>query len=331
MNKRRKWLLELGVGALAAPIHSFAQQSDRVRRIGVLMGYAEGDHEARLRLAAFKEGLAVLGWIEGRNLKIETLWGIGDAKRAMTLAKELVNLKPDVILSNTTPATAAIQREAGAIPVVFTVVSDPVGSGFVKTLARPGGNITGLTNLESSLVEKWLQLLKELAPRVTRAAVMFNPETAPYAEYFLRPLNVAAPKLGVKAFALAVRSDLEIQKAMIDLGRDTNSGLIVMTDSFMVVHRKVTIALAAQNKVPAIYFASYHVEDGGLIGYGVDNVDMFRRAATYVDKILRGAKPADLPVEQPTKFELAVNLNTAKALGIKIPQSILLQATKVIE
>ncbi len=278
-----------------------------------------------------KEGLAALGWRDGRNLKIEVRWSAGDAIRASTFAKELVALKPEVILSNTTPATAAVQREAGSIPVVFTVVSDPVGSGFVKTLARPGGNITGFINLESSLVEKWLQLLKEIAPRVTRVGVMYNPDTAPYAEYYLRPLNAAAPKLGVKAFAVTVRSEADIQKAIAELSREPNGGLVALTDSFLTVHRKAIIELTARHKLPAIYWVGNMAEEGGLLAYGVDYIDLFRRAANYVDKILKGAKPAELPVEQPTKYELVINGRTAKALGLTIPQSLLISAKKVIE
>ena len=329
MKNRRKFLMALG--ALAAPAVSFAQPAEKARRIGVLMGYAESDPEARLRLAAFKEGLAALGWADGRNLRIDLRWSAGDANRASAFAKELVALKPEVILSNTTPATAAIQREAGTIPVVFTVVSDPVGSGFVKTLARPGANITGFINLESSLVEKWLQLLKEIAPRVTRVGVMFNPDTAPYAEYYLRPLNAVAPKLGVKAFAITVRSEADMQKAIAELGREPNGGLVALTDSFLTVHRKSMIELAARHRIPAIYWVGNMAEEGGLIAYGVDYIDLFRRAATYVDKILKGAKPAELPVEQPTKYELVINGRTAKALGLTIPQSLLISAKKVVE
>jgi putative ABC transport system substrate-binding protein len=329
MTTRRELLIALGAGTLTAALVSFAQ--DKVRRIGVLMGYAESDPEARLRLAAFKEGLAVLGWVEGRNLWIDLRWGAGDVNRASAFAKELVALKPEMILSNTTPVTAALQRETTTIPIVFTIVSDPVGSGFVKTLARPGGNMTGNINFESTLVEKWLLMLKEIAPRVTRVAVMFNPDTAPYAEYYLRPLNAAAPKLGVKAFIVTVRSELEIQEAIAKLGREPNGGLIAMTDSFLTVHRKSIIELTARHSVPAIYWTSNMSEEGGLLAYGVDYVDLFRRAATYVDKILKGAKPADLPVEQPTKFELVINRKTAKSLGLTIPQSLLVSANKVIE
>ena len=331
MNARRKIILALCANALAAPLSSFAQQSGTLRRIGVLMGYAENDPEAQLRFAALKDGLAALGWTEGRNLKIDVRWSAADVTRAATYAKELVALQPEVILSNTTPVTAAFRRETQTIPIVFTVVSDPVGSGFVKTLARPGGNITGFINLESSLIEKWVQLLKEIAPRVSRVAVIFNPDTAPYAEYYLRPLQIAAPKFHVKAFNAIVHSEQDIQKAITGLGHEPNGGLIVMTDSFMSLHRKLIIELTARHKIPAIYWISNIPVEGGLISYGVDYTELFRRSATYVDRILRGAKPADLPVEQPTKYELVINKKTAKALGLNIPQSLLISANKVIE
>ena len=331
MITRRKILIALGADALA-PLASFAQQQpDKVRRIGMLLGWAENDPEAQLRAAAFKDRLAGLGWTEGRNLRIDVRWSAGDVDRASAFAKELVALRPEVIVSGTTPVTAALQRETRTIPIVFAVVSDPVGSGFVETLARPGGNITGFINLESTLIEKWLQLLKEIAPRVTRVAVMFNPQTAPYVEYYLRPLRAAAPKLGVQTFTAAVRSESDIEEAVNKLGAEPGGGLIVMTDSYVFVHRKSIIAVAARNKVPAMYYNANMVEEGGLISYGVDLVDLFRRAAVYVDRILRGAKPADLPIQLPTKFELIINLKTAKTLGVKIPQSILVRADRVIE
>jgi putative ABC transport system substrate-binding protein len=225
----------------------------------------------------------VLGWVDGRNLRIDLRWSAGDINRASALAKEMVALQPEVILSNTTPVTAALQRESRNIPIVFTIVSDPIGSGFVKSLARPGTNIAGYINFESTLVEKWLQLLTEIAPRVTRVAVMFNPDTAPYAEYFLRPLNAAAPKLGVKVYTATVRSEQEIQKSIAELGREPNGGLIAMTDSFLTVHRKSIIELTARHRIPAIYWARNIAEEGGLLAYGVDYTDLFRRAATYVD------------------------------------------------
>jgi putative ABC transport system substrate-binding protein len=331
MNRRDTVLGLLALGTVAGPFGVRAQQSERVRRLGVLMGYAESDPEARLRLGAFKDQLAVLGWAEGRNLTLDIRWIAGEVDRAAGFAKELVALKPDVILSNTTPVTAALQRETRTIPIVFTAVSDPVGSGFVKSLARPGGNITGIVNLESSMVEKWLQLLKEIAPRVTRAAVMFNPKTAPYVEYYLQPLNAVAARVGVKTFTATVGSESDIERTIAGLGREPGSGLIVMTDGFMTVHRKSIIALAAQHKVPAMYYVGAMVEEGGLISYGIDYVDLFRRAAPYVDRILRGARPADVPVQLPSRFELAINSTTASALGLKIPQSILVRADRVIE
>jgi putative ABC transport system substrate-binding protein len=331
MNRRDTLRALLAFGAANAPLMTRAQQTERVRRIGVLLGWAESDPEAQSRLAAFKEKLAPLGWTEGRSLRIDIRWSAGDVNRASAFAKELVALQPEVILSSTTPVTAALQRETRTIPIVFTAVSDPVGSGFVKTLARPGGNITGFINLESSLMEKWLELLKEIAPRATRIAVMFNPQTAPYAEYYLTPLRAAAPKLGVTTFTAIVRSESDIEQAIIGLGREPGVGLIIMSDSFMFVHRKLIISLAARNKVPAIYYSDNMSAEGGLISYGVDFADLFRRAAPYVDRILRGAMPAELPVQQPAKFELTVNRKTASALGLTIPKSLLLRADRVIE
>ena len=331
MNRRETLIALCALGAAVTPFAAPAQQPGKVRRIGVLLGQAESDSAAQSRLAGLKESLAALGWVEGRNLSIEIRWSGGDVKRASALAKELVALKPEVIVCTTTPVTAALQRETRTIPIVFTAVSDPVGSGFVKTLSQPGGNITGFINLESSLVAKCLELLKEMAPRVTRVGVMFNPETAPYAEYYLGPLKTAAPKLGVKAFATRVRSTSDIEEAISGLGREPGGGLIIMPDSFFGAHRKSMIALTARFKVPTIYFAGQFVADGGLSSYGPDVGDLWLRPAVHVDRILRGAKPADLPVQQPVKFELVINLKTAKALGLGIPQSTLLRADKVIE
>ncbi|MEK6243394.1 MAG: ABC transporter substrate-binding protein [Pseudomonadota bacterium] len=331
MNRRETLQVLLALGAAIGPLYAGAQQPGRVRRIGVLIGFAENDPESRLRLAAFKEGLAALGWTEGHNLRIDIRWSAGDVNRASAFAKELVAMNPEVILSSTTPVTAALHRETRTIPIVFTAVSDPIGSGFVETLARPGGNITGFLNFESSLVEKWLQLLKEIAPRVTRAAVMFNPQTAPYADYYLQPLKAAAPKFRVTTFTATVRSESDIEKAISGLGREPGGGLLVMPDSFNFVHRKSIIALTARHKVPAIFYTGVWSEEGGLFSYGVDIADLFRRAAPYVDRILRGAKPAELPVQQPSKFEMVVNRKTAEALGLKIPQSVLLRADRVIE
>ena len=332
---RRRQLLIAAAGAAAAPLalmHRAAPAQSAMRRVGMLIGFAESDPEAQARLAAFKKNLAASGWAEGRNLVLDVRWSSGDAERTARFARELVALKPDVLFASPTPATAALQREAGTMPIVFAVVSDPVGSGFVKTLARPGGNITGFINVEASLIEKCLELLKEIEPRMKQAGAMFNPATAPYAEYYLKPLQAVAPKVGIKILTTPVTSESGIEQAIGALGRAAGSGLIVLSDSFMFIHRKLIIAQAARFKVPTVYhLGGYAADDGGLIVYGVDAVDLFRRAAGYVDRILRGAKPVDLPVQQPTRFELVVNLKTAKTLGLKIPYSIMVRADRVIE
>ena len=329
-TRRRKILLATAV-LLVDPLTAVAQDTHKLRRVAVLMGDAENDPEAQLRLITFKQGLAKLGWVENQNIRFDIRWNAGDADRASVNAKELVALRPDVILSNTTPATAALHRETQTIPIVFTIVADPIGSGFIKSLSRPGGNITGLLYYESTLVEKWLELLKQVAPQITRVAVSFNPATAPYVEYYLQPLNSMASHFGVRATTAPVGNGADIERTISALGSEAGSGLITMVDSFMFVHRKAIIALAARYKVPTIYYSTPFVEDGGLISYGVDAVDLFGRAAPYVDRILHGAKPQDLPVEQPKKFELAVNKKTARALGITFPRSILLRADRVIE
>jgi putative ABC transport system substrate-binding protein len=308
-----------------------AQQGDHIRRVGVLMGYAEDDPESQSWLTAFKQRLTALGWTEGRNLRIDTFWAAGDLSRATAFAKKLVTLQPEVIVSSTTPVTEALYRETKKVPLVFVNVSDPIGSGFVESLPRPGGNVTGFINLESSLVEKWLELLKEIAPRVTRVAVMFNPQTAQYVEYYLKPLETAASKIDVKTLAAPVRSDPDIEAVIVGLGRDPDNGLIAMTDSFMTVHRKTLIELTAQQKIPLMYYLSDVPAKGGLVSYGIDFIDQFQQAASYVDRILRGTKSADLPVQVPTKYELVINLKTAKALGLTVPQSVLIRADKVIE
>lgn len=329
--RRREFILLSVAAGVSWPLAARSQQADRIRRVGVLMGYAEDDPEAQSWLAAFKQRLVTLGWIEGRNLRIDTFWAAGDIGRTTEFAKKLVMLQPDVILSNTTPVTEALHHETNEIPLVFLNVSDPIGSSFVESLPRPGGNVTGFINLESSLVEKWLELLKEIAPRLTRVAVMFNPQTAQYVEYYLKPLDTAAAKIGVKTFTTPVRSDPDIEAVVTKLGRDSVSGLIAMTDSFMTVHRQTVIELTAQYKIPLMYYLKDVPAKGGLISYGIRFIDQFQQAASYVDRILRGAKPADLPVQVPTKYELVVNLKTAKALGLSVPQSILIRADEMIE
>ena len=329
---RRREFISLSVGAaISWPLAVRAQQGDRIRRVGVLMAYAEDDPDAQSWLAAFKQSLVTLGWTEDRNLRIDTFWAAGDISRAAEFAKKLVTLQPEVILSNSTPVTEALYLETRMIPLVFVNVSDPIGSGFVESLPRPGGNVTGFINLESSLVGKWLELLKEIAPRVTRAAVMFNPQTAPYVEYYLKPLESAASKIGVKTFTAPVNNDSDIEAVVTRLGRDSGSGLIAMTDSFMGVHRKTVIELTVQHKIPLMYYLRDVPAKGGLISYGIDFIDQFQKAASYVDQILRGAKPADLPVQVPTKYELIVNLKTANALGLSVPQSILIRADEMIQ
>jgi putative ABC transport system substrate-binding protein len=330
--RRRDFITGVGSAAVWPYVARAQQPADRVRRIGVMMGYAENDPEAQTRLAAFKQGLLALGWNEGRNLKIDVRWASGDADRATTFAKELVALQPEVIMSNTTPVTAALHNATKTIPIVFVAVSDPVGPGFVASLPRPGANMTGFINLERTLGGKWLELLKEIAPGMTQVAVMFNPQTAPYTEeIYLPSMETAAKNLGVKQFKSLVYREADIEEAISGLGREPGSGLIAMTDSFMTVHRKSVIELTIQNKLPLMYFVSIAPREGALISYGIDLTDLFGRSATYVDRILRGAKPAELPVQLPTKFELAVNLKTAKTLGLAVPSIILTSANEIIE
>jgi putative ABC transport system substrate-binding protein len=309
-----------------------AQQGDRVRRVGALMQNDETDPEAKSWLSRFTQGLSELGWTDGRSVRIDIRWASGNVDRMRMFAKELVGLQPDVILVMSTPATAALQRETRTIPIIFVAISDPVGSGFVAGLPRPGGNITGFISYEESLAGKWLQLLMEIAPGVKRAAAIFNPETAPVnRSYYLPSFEQTARSLQVEPITALVHSDAEIEAAITSVGREPGGGLVVMPDSFMVVHRASTISLATQNNVPAVYWHSVFARDGGLLAYGSDFGDLFRRAAAYADRILRGENPAELPVQVPIKFEMAFNINTAKALGLAVPPSILIRADEVIE
>jgi putative ABC transport system substrate-binding protein len=327
LYRRREFITLLGGAAVAWPIAARAQE--RVRRIGVLMGYAESDWDAQGKIAAFREGLQKLGWAEGRNIRIDTRWPIpADAESMQRLAKELVALEPDLILSHITPTTAALLQQTRTIPIIFATVSDPIGSSFVASFSRPGGNVTGFTSIEPTMAGKWLELLKEIAPRVARVAFLFNPVTAPYAEYFLNPLKVAAPSLGVEA---PVRDTSELESVVAAQAREPNSGLIVTPDSFMDVHRAEITSLAARFHLPAVYPFRQFSEVGGLLSYGNDQLDNFRRAAVYVDRILRGAKPSELPVQAPVKFELVINLKTAKALGFNVPPLLQQRADEVIE
>jgi putative ABC transport system substrate-binding protein len=303
-----------------------------MRRVGVLMEWNENDPEAKAFFSGFTQGLAELGWTDGRNMRMDVRWAASNVDRMRILAKELVDLQPDVILAGATPATAALRRETQTIPIVFAAVSDPVGDGFVAGLPRPGGNLTGFINLEASMGGKWLELLTEIAPGVKRAAMMFNPDTAPgRGSYYLPAFEAAARSLKVAPIAAPVHSDAEIEAAITSLGRTPGGGLVLMPDGFMQVHRAPIISLAARHNVPAVYQLALFVRDGGLLSYGPEFKDMFRRAASYVDRILRGAKPAELPVQLPIKFEMALNRKTAKALGLDVPISIELRADEVIE
>ncbi len=329
--RRREFIAGLS-GATAWPMVGRAQQSERVRRVGVLMQLGENDPLGRANLSGFMQGLSELGWKDGRNVRMDVRWAEGSVDRMRMFAKELVDLQPDVILAASTAVTAALQRETRTIPIIFAVVGDPIGTGFVASLARPGGNITGFTSYEASMAGKWLQLLTEIAPGVKRAAIMFNPETSPgNGSIYLPSFETAARSLKVLPIIAPVHSDAEIETAIIALGREPGGGLVANLDAYLNVHSGLVILRAAQNNVPAVFGISLWARDGGLISYGPDVVDIFRRSASYVDRILRGAKPADLPVQLPIKFQMAVNLKTAKALGLIVPQSILLQADEVIE
>lgn len=329
--RRRELITLLGGAAAAWPLAARAQQLERVRRIGVLMVDAESDPEGQSHAKALRDGLKQLGWTEGSNLKIDYRWA-GDAGLILTFAKELVELRPDVILARSTPATAVLKAETRTIPIVFTTVSDPIGSGFVANLAHPGGNITGFTNFESSISGKWLGLLKEIAPRITQVGAMYNPETAPYAPYYVRLLEVAAKSFSVEPISVVVRNDADIERVIARLASESNGGLIVLPDAFTTsIHRKQIIEQAARHHVPAVYPYGFIAVEGGLMSYGIDVTNLYQRAASYIDRIFHGTKPSDLPVQQPTKFELIINLKTANALGLTVPPTLLTRADEVIE
>jgi putative tryptophan/tyrosine transport system substrate-binding protein len=328
---RRRFLLTSLAGALAGPLVGEAQQTGQMRRIAVLMGLPESD-PAQARVAAFRKGLQTLGWEEGRNVRIDIRWATtSDAPAMQRFAKELVAQQPDLILSHNTPTTATLLQHTRTIPIVFAVVSDPIGSGFVASLPRPGGNVTGFTNIEPTMAGKWLELLKQIAPRVARVAFLFNPATAPYAESYLSPLKAAAASVAMDAIPAPVHNASELESAIAAQARTPHGGLVVMTDSFLVTHRAQITALAARYRLPAVYPFRDFIELGGLLFYGNDLLDSFQRAAAYADRILRGATPNELPVQAPVKFELVINLKTARALGLTIPPSLLARADQVIE
>jgi putative ABC transport system substrate-binding protein len=328
--RRREFIAGLG-SAAAWPMAAWAQQGERERHIGVLLPGDENDPVRKAYVSAFTQALAGLGWTDGRNLRMDLRWAGADNDRIRALAQELVGLQPDIIVTGTTPATVALQRETRTIPIVFANVSDPVASGVVARLNQPGGNVTGFALYEPTLPSKWLELLSEIAPGLRRVAIMFNPDTVTLSGYMPSP-ETAARSLKVVPIIAPVHSDMEIEAAITALGREPGDGLVCLPDGgFTFTHRAPIISAAARNNVPAVYSQSGFVKDGGLLSYGSDPVDSYRRAASYVDRILRGEKPGDLPVQFPAKYEMVVNLKTAKALGLTVPQSILLRADEVIE
>jgi putative tryptophan/tyrosine transport system substrate-binding protein len=328
--QRRDFITLLGGAAAAWPLVAHAQRSDRIRLIGVLINLTEDDPQVRVRTAAFRQELEKSGWIEGHNFRIEYRFAAGIAGREEALAKELVALQPDLILAHGY-TTAALHRATLSIPIVFVFVAEPVAQGFVESLAHPGGNITGFTFLEPSVAAKWVGLLKEIAPHVTRIIFMLNPDTTSVPLEFSRSAEDAAQKFGMQILMTPVHTPAEIEALMTALGREPGAGLVLTADTFTTVHRKLIIELAARNRLPLITGNAPFPKEGGLMYYGADPVDLYRRAAAYVDRILRGEKPADLPVQAPTKFELVINLKTAKALALTIPPALLATADEVIE
>jgi putative tryptophan/tyrosine transport system substrate-binding protein len=326
--RRREFIAVLG--ATAWPLMARAQQTERVRQIGVLIGANENDPVWKSRVSAFTQALAVLGWTDSRNARMDFRWYGDNVDLMRARALELAAAQPDIIVANSTPATVALQRETRTIPIVFVGLTDPVASGIVARLDRPHGNATGFALYEPALGAKWLELLSEIAPGIKRAAFMFNPDTAPVSLY-VPVLETAARSLKIVPISAPVRSDVEIETTIVALGRDPGAGLVVPPDSWMNVHRLSTISAAARNSIPAVYFQSDFVRYGGLLSYGVDQVENWRRAGSYVDSILRGAKPGDLPVQFPVKYEMVLNLKTAKALGLTIPETLLATADEVIQ
>jgi putative ABC transport system substrate-binding protein len=332
--KRREFIAGLG-GAVAWPAVVGAQQSertDRTRRIGLILGAMEReDPESQTRLAAFRQGLEALGWSEGGNIRIDYRFGGGDSNRIQSHVADLVNTAPDLIVANGSPVLRALKQATHNIPIIFAVVNDPVGQGFVETLARPGGNITGFTLIDPEIVGKWVELLKEIAPNIRRTTLLFNPVTVPYYGSFLRELGTSSQNLAIETAAAPVQLKTELEPAVTAVARSPNSGLIVGADPFMVTNRATIIELAARYELPAIYeFRQFAVEDG-LMSYGPDTADVFRRSASYVDRVLKGAKPAELPIQQPVKFELVINLKTAKTLSLEVPTTLLARADEVLE
>jgi putative ABC transport system substrate-binding protein len=329
--RRREFTSLLGGAAVAWSVAARAQQTERMRRIAILTFSAENDQEGQSSIAAFREEIGKLGWVEGRNCTIDIRWAAADIELMKKFARELVALQPDLILTSSTPAAGVMLQTTRTIPIVFVIVADPVGSGYVASLPRPGGNATGFTPIVSSLGGKWVELLKEIAPRLARVALLFNPPTATFIGGYLDPFKIAAASVGAEAVVAPVNDMAGLEFIFAAEARAPNSGVVVIPDAFTIQHRAEIIALAARYRVPAVYWSRSFTEIGGLISYGPFIVDEYRRAASYVDRILKGAKPSELPVQAPVKFDLVVNLKTAKALGLDIPPSLLASADEVID
>jgi putative ABC transport system substrate-binding protein len=327
--KRRDFILALGGAATAWPLAAHGQTADRMRRIALMMPYAESDSESQARAVALRDSLEKLGW-SSRNLRLEFRWDVGNPERARAVAKELVASAPDLIMPSTTQMLTAVQAETRTIPIVFVNVSDPVGTGLVASLARPGGNITGFTNFEYATGGKWLEILKEIAPTVTRVAIIANPKN-PNTALYLRTIEPAAPRFGLALSVAGVNDAAGIEQAIAAAAREPDGGLLIMPDPLTTVHRELIVAAAARHRLPAAYPYRYFVPLGGLFAYGIDSTDLYRKAGAYVDRILKGANPGELPIQQPTKFELAINLKTARSLGLTVPLTLQAAADEVIE
>jgi putative ABC transport system substrate-binding protein len=329
--RRRDFIKVITGSAAAWPLALRAQQTERMRRVAFLHPFAENDPEVLARVIAFRQGLEALGWIENRNIRLEHRYAGGDLERIQDYAKELAQSEPDVLVGSGTPITAALKRATGTIPIVFSVVNDPVGQGFVASLGRPGGNITGFTFIDFPLIGKWVELLKEIAPSVRRMTFMFNPDTTPFYPAFLREFGAVPASLAVELSASPVHDEAEIETTITAFAREPTSGLIVAPDAFINNHRRLIMALTERHRLPAIYGFRQFVTEGALTSYAPDSVDIVRRSASYIDRVLGGEKPSELPVQTATKYELAINLKTAKALGLDVSLSLLARADEVIE
>jgi putative tryptophan/tyrosine transport system substrate-binding protein len=328
--RRREFIRLISGSTALLSLMAHAQQPDRKRRIGVLMGIADNDPEARPRVEAFERGLQELGWAEGQNIHLDYRWTAGDPDRTLLFAKEIFDLKPDVILVHSSPAVAALRQLTSKIPLVFVLIADPIGSGFVASLAHPGGNVTGFMNAEATMAGKWLGLIKEIAPKIEQVALIYNPRTSPYHSY-LREFDATAGQFKIRAVPMPVLDAAELEHALHALGQEPNSAFFVVPDVFVQVHRALIIKLAEEYRLPAIYPYRFFPTSGGLLSYGFDTVIVFRQAASYVDKIMKGVVPADLPVQAPSIFKMVVNLKAARAIGLTIPESFLVNADEVID